>query len=308
MMVRSMRLSVAMVALLALGLIATEPAGAQDAVPAVPGVDDFIANKSARARNLQSQGDLAGALREWRYVTAVAPNSSEARDAIRSLDQQIASRSAAYLRDADAERSKGRTKQARTLYLKVLALDPLNTQAKSRLRDMERSALLAGQDRKDQAALEEYRTRQSAQKAAAKAPESDISKIRSAFGRKQYGSVITLAEDSLKKSPNDKTIGDFYARANIALARSSLKAGKSDAVLSHLEAASDAPGAETTVQAARKELVEDAYANGLDQMNKDIDKAVKWLSLATRIDPSHLKAKSELDRATKMQERLKMFE
>ena len=92
------------------------------------------------------------------------------------------------------------------------------------------------------------------------------------------------------------------------MARSSLIAMKPDATLSYLDAASNAPGAETTLQAARKELAEDAYANGLDQMNKDIDKAVDWLTLATRIDPSHLKAKSELDRATRMQERLKMFE
>ena len=158
-----------LVALTALGLVLAAPAPvsaqtSQDSVLA-----EFVADRQAKAQRLEKAGDLAGALQEWRYVDAVTSGDSAPGQAVRRLEAAIDKKVSAHLRDADAQFRKGRTKQAKTLYLKVLALDPDNSQARTRLTGMEEARILAGQDSKDAAALKDYRASKAHKEASAEA-------------------------------------------------------------------------------------------------------------------------------------------
>jgi hypothetical protein len=85
----------------------------------------------------------------WRYVLAITANDDEANREIARLDVLIRSRRDAALAQGETAMMRGRTAEAQTAFLKVLALDGGNEQARRRLIELETRAALARQDRKD---------------------------------------------------------------------------------------------------------------------------------------------------------------
>lgn len=119
----------------------------------------FIAQTRNEARALEAKGALAEARLRWRYVAALSPNDPEAAAAIEHLTGVIRDRRDALVRQGDAALKAGRTAQARTFYLKALALDGTDSRARGSLAEMDLRAMLANQekkDQKDQKAMSEY--------------------------------------------------------------------------------------------------------------------------------------------------------
>ena len=109
----------------------------------------FIVQQRAEARRLEGTGALSRARQNWRYVLALAPDDAEARQQIDRLDTVIRTRRDAALAQGETAMMRGRTAEARTAFLRVLALDGANDQARRRLIELETRAAFARQDRKD---------------------------------------------------------------------------------------------------------------------------------------------------------------
>ncbi|HTI86675.1 MAG TPA: hypothetical protein VL966_08725 [Alphaproteobacteria bacterium] len=119
----------------------------------------FVAQTRGDARTLEAKGALADARLRWRYVAALSSNDTEATGEIVRLTNLIRDRRDALVRQGDAALKAGRPAQARTFYLKALALDGTDARARSGLADMDVRVLLANQekkDQKDQKAMSEY--------------------------------------------------------------------------------------------------------------------------------------------------------
>jgi len=127
----------------------------------------FIAQQRAEARRLDASGMLAGARQHWRYVLALAPDDAEASQQIARLDTAIKTRRDAALAQGEAAMMRGRTAEAQTAFLRVLALDGANDSARRRLIELETRAAFARQDRKDARA-------RSARNTGTEGPEDEI--------------------------------------------------------------------------------------------------------------------------------------
>jgi hypothetical protein len=120
---------------------------------AIPAPDtarvQFIAQQRTEARRLEGIGALTRARLHWRYVLAMAPDDAEVRQQIARLETLIRTRRDAALAQGEAAMVRGQTAQAQTAFLRVLALDGTNDQARRRLLELETRAAFARQDRKD---------------------------------------------------------------------------------------------------------------------------------------------------------------
>lgn len=119
----------------------------------------FAAQSRGEARAFEAKGALADARLHWHYVAAVSPNDPEAAAEIRRLTGVIAERRDALVRQGEAAMKAGRAAQARTFYLKALALDGTDARARGALADMDVRGMLAFQekkDQKDQKAMSDY--------------------------------------------------------------------------------------------------------------------------------------------------------
>ena len=112
----------------------------------------FIAEQRDEARRLEGTGALSSARQHWRYVLALVPDDTEARQQIARLDGVIRTRRDAALAQGEAAMMRGQTAAAQTAFLRVLALDGANEQARRRLLELETRAAFLRQDRKDERA------------------------------------------------------------------------------------------------------------------------------------------------------------
>ena len=160
------RTAAAILAVLPLGLLAAcadmpmeasvPPAMTAPAPPPPPPVAapdtarvQFITQQRAEARRLEGTGALALARQHWRYVLALAPDDADARQQIARLDTTIRTKRDAALAQGEAAMVRGQTTAAQTAFLRALALDGANEQARRRLLELDTRAAFARQDRKD---------------------------------------------------------------------------------------------------------------------------------------------------------------
>jgi hypothetical protein len=128
----------------AMSAAAPAPSVAPDAARA-----QFIARQRTEARRQEAAGALARARQNWGYLIALAPEDDEARQQIARLDGLIRTRRDAALAQGEAAMMRGQTAAAQTAFLRVLALEGTNAQARLRLLELETRAAFARQDRKD---------------------------------------------------------------------------------------------------------------------------------------------------------------
>ena len=131
---------------------APAPLPVAPAVAPDTGRSQFIAQQRAEAHRLEATGMLPRARQHWRYVLALAPDDTEARQQIARLDAAIRTRRDAALAQGEAAMMRGQTAAAQTAFLRVLALDGANDQARRWLIELETRAAFARQDRRDASA------------------------------------------------------------------------------------------------------------------------------------------------------------
>lgn len=273
-------------------------------------LDRFVSARRASARKLESGGRVAAALVEWRYVAAAVPNDGTAPREIARLERIVDTRSSAYLRRADAAWRKNQRRKARILYLKVLALDRDNRRALRRLRAFERATVLAGQARKDEGALAEYRARLSRRPAAKSVRSASTARASAGFEPNANRKARKRANQRRETSRKGRTGAHGQMRTKIALAQQSRRNGDLRGALKHLDAVAGLPDAENAgvikmAAGLRKEIAARLYANGLKQMNLNLDRAVELFTEALQFDPKHHGAHRRLAQAKNMRDRLK---
>ena len=132
------------------------PAPPPAPVPPSPTSDNaraqFIADQRAAARRIETTGALSEARQHWRYVLALVPDDAESRQQIARLDGVIRTRRDAALAQGEAAMMRGQVAAAQTAFLRVLALDGTNEQARRRLLELDTRAAFLRQDRKDERA------------------------------------------------------------------------------------------------------------------------------------------------------------
>jgi hypothetical protein len=109
----------------------------------------FIALQRTEARRVEATGALTEARQRWRYVLALVPEDSEAREQTTRLDGVIRTKRDAALAQGEAAMMRGQTAAAQTAFLRALALDGTNAQARRRLTELDTRAALVRQERKD---------------------------------------------------------------------------------------------------------------------------------------------------------------
>ena len=117
--------------------------------PVIASPTQFIEGQRAEARRQDMAGMIVQARQHWRYVLALLPNDAEARAETARLDGLIQTRRDAAIAAGETALMRGRTADAQTAFLKALALDGNNAQARRRLIELDTRAALVRQDRKD---------------------------------------------------------------------------------------------------------------------------------------------------------------
>src|SRR5258706_7513736 len=133
-------------------LMVAPSANAPDPVPspAPPaGPAQFIADQRTEAHRLDATGMQIQARQHWRYVLALLPRDDEATGGITRLDALIKARRDAALAQGETALMRSRAAEAETAFLKALALDGGNQQARRRLLELETQTAFARQDRND---------------------------------------------------------------------------------------------------------------------------------------------------------------
>lgn len=282
-----------------------------ETVSVAPGNDaalaSFVASKKELATRLELQGKLIEARREWRYVSAAAPKDEESRAHIADLDELIEKRKAEYLGEGDAALAKGQTKQAQAAYLKLLALDPADEDAVSRLRKIDRTVALANQGKKDDKAMTDYR--------ATVARDQDTSeefeaKINVSVKKGDHRKVIDISDQFLKRNPGNKVATGYRKAAYLALVDESRSRGNFRDALTYLDTVgemadpAEMPALEEKRKVVKLELAGKLYSQGLAVMNTNLPKAVELLAEAVSLDPDNWRYKQSLNQSRKMQENL----
>ena len=280
-------------------------------VSVAPGNDtalaSFVASKKELATRLELQGKLIEARREWRYVSAAAPKDEESRAHIADLDELIEKRKAEYLSEGEAALAKGQTKQAQAAFLKLLALDPSDEDAITRLRKIDRTVALANQGKKDDRAMTDYR--------ATVARDQDTSeefeaKINVSAKKGDHRKVIDISDQFLKRNPGNKVAIGYRKTAYLALVEESRARGNFRDALTYLDTVSEMadvselPAIQEKSKVVRIELAGKLYSQGLAVMNTNLPKAVDLLAEAVSLDPDNWRYKQNLNQARKMQENL----
>ncbi|MBI5017310.1 MAG: hypothetical protein HZB55_17725 [Deltaproteobacteria bacterium] len=271
------------------------------------------------AADLTARGDLAGALIQWKILALLEPDNPEYDEGVDATRRKIDAGVKEHLILGDAARRRGDTAMASEEYLKVLALDPLDQTAPPLLREMERITV-----RDQELAKVRRESRKSgpmtvprAAPPQAPAPTSEAAYYLDTgvelFQQGEYEASVVELEKYLRSFPDDAKAHKVLSDAHIQLGSAALKAGDAAGALRHYEEASrnggkDNPQVAAYVQQARKKIAADLYEKGVRASRNDLKKAMDYWKQCLSYDPTHVAAKSQLDKATKMQERLQQIQ
>ncbi len=282
-----------------------------EAVSVPPGNDaalaTFITGKKQLARDLELKGKLLEARREWRYVSAADPKDEESRERIAEITETIDARKAEYFKEGETALAKGQNKQAQAAFLKVLALDPSDEDAVARLRKIDRTFALAGQAKKDNQAMSEYR--------AIVAREQDTSEefeaqVNVPLKKGDYRRVIDVSDQFLKRNPSNKSAAGYRKSAYLKLIDESRAKGRYREALKYIDIVAEVadedekPGLQEKTRVVSLELAGQLYGQGVAVMSSNLAKSVELLNEAVNLDPDNWRYKQSLNQARKMQENL----
>lgn len=302
-------LSAALLGLLLAGCSATN--NNWEAVSVPPGNDAalaaFITGKKQLAKDLELKGKLLEARREWRYVSAADPKDEESRTRIAEITEVIDARKAEYFSEGEAALAKGQNKQAQAAFLKVLALDPSDEDAVARLRKIDRGLALAGQSKKDNQAMSEYR--------ATMAREQDTSEefeaqVNVPLKKGDYRKVIDVSDQFLKRNPSNKSAAGYRKSAYLKLIDESRAKGRYREALKYIDIVAEVAdenekaGLQEKIRAVSLELAGQLYSQGVAVMSSNLAKSVELLTEAVSLDPENWRYKQSLNQARRMQENL----
>ena len=283
------------------------------APPALPNAarGTAIARHVRIAASARESGDLAAAADHEELLVLLAPDDPShkrsldaTRDAIRRGVREQAQAGA-------AARTNGDFAVARDAFLRVLALDPDNADAAKALRDVEQQAMSRAQGERA---------------ARVRATENIIANVRArsaeSFDLEQRLELIRAGDLTaglrelrawVDASPGDRAARQRIGAAVAEKARESEAKGQREAALGLYEQAVSLAGAGTPewsarMQALRKALGEQYYADGMRVFRSDLAAAIRQWENGAKYDPSNTNLQIRLREAKLAQQKLQRME
>jgi tetratricopeptide (TPR) repeat protein len=264
---------------------------------------DFEQRKRQQAEELVQAGRWADAAAQWEILALLRPERGEYADKLTEAHGRATSQAGEHVAAAAEARRKGDLQRAATLYLKALSADPRNATAGSALRELERE--------QSSRAYFNHATRTAR---AARAPYStdrqELDMAVMLLHQGDYAESAQSLQSYLKRYPQDETAKRALRDAYAALGKQRIEQGKKEEGVSYLEKAratksSGGANLDGTVQAARKDLAQDYYEQGLRLQRTDLEGAIRAWQRTLEYDPGHAQAKIRLDQARRMQQTLR---
>ena len=325
--------------------------------------------RAARAERLASEGDLMGAMQQWRILELLDGDNATYSSKRRALEAERDRRIEEALERSREAVAKRQAKTAKSAFLEVLAYDGLNQEARAGLQAMEASQVRRNRPRIAYAqpptgrpappvtaserpappvtpAAEERRkpgrsaavldmidgaqfqesppldadddTERGSQLAARSA---DADRAMEAARAESLETAIDLAKNGnhlaaiprlkahLQRFPKDGTAQDLLATSHRTMGITYYQDGKLRESVSHLRASADYakvadPLAQAALNDASAKLAQQAYEEGVKVFKSDVDQAIDYWEESLEYDPSHLRARSYLEKAYKIQDTL----
>jgi len=286
----------------------------------------FAARKTA-AEKLTSGGRLAEAVVQWKILETIAGHDAELARKRQAVEAEAERRAGSHFDKATAALAKRRTKEARREFLTVLAFDPTRQDAVEQLRKLEVKQVRLDRPRiaspmpriankkktavaaKAEAPAKKAPAPQPKPQEAKKPASESLERAVDLAKQGAYLASIPLFRTHLNQFPADDKATTLLATSHREVGIALYNNGKLRESVSHLEAsASYGKQADGAVKAAltdaKSRLAQQAYEKGVRVFRQDIAQAIALWEKSLSYDPAHIKARSYLDRAYKIQQTL----
>jgi tetratricopeptide (TPR) repeat protein len=304
---------------LALAACAPAPTVVDDPPPAVstPSPSTFtvaspyrnaaIARHSRLAAAARDAGDLAEAADHEEVLVLLAPNDPARRRALQTTREAIKRTARTHAESGLAARRSGDLVAARDSYLRVLVLDPDNTDAVKALREID-SAVMArsqGERAAKVRVVDDIVT-------SAKARASDALDVDQRIEIMRAGDLnagLRELRSWVDANPGDRATRQRIGAAVAEKARELEAKAQRESALGLYEQAGTLAGAAmpewtTRAQALRKALGEHYYAQGMKVYRTDLASAIRSFEAGARYDPNNTTLQLRLREAKLAQEKL----
>ena len=288
-----------------------EPEPVQPPSPSTlpPPDSNFEQSKRLQAEELMQSGRLAEAADQWEILTLLRPARAEYASKLTEARSRATKQASDSLVAAGEARKRGDLQRATTLYLKALSAEPHNAAAIQALRELDRE--------QSHRAYFNHATLGTGGARATRAPRAPYSSDRQEIDaavlllhQGDFDASLQTVQNYLKRYPNDdmgkRTLRDAYA----ALGKQRIEQGKKEEGVRYLEKARAIKSAgsadlDSTVQAARKDLAQDYYEQGLRMQRTDLGAAIRLWERSLEYDPRHAQARLQVEQAQRVQRSLK---
>lgn len=268
----------------------------------------FLDERMQLAQSLENQERLAEALFQWRVLAEVYTDNELVLQKYRKLQQKIDQQLAKLEGHLKGRGASAVSPKNKVIYLKILALQPDNKEARAALRQLEQGKVeLAATLKTEKIQTLFYANQQKAKK------EIDLARyneqVQDLLESGKYVSLIQVTDSFLREYPQHQPAHQVKYNALIGLANDHLKAGHKEKAINYYEQAesvNDVNSSSLTkkITSLRGQLSNDLYVQGMKVFTTNIDKAVTLLQKSVEINPANFKAKQQLIRATKIQKNL----
>jgi len=287
-----------------------EPALVRPRPQSTPPLADsaFEQRRRQQAEELMQADRWAEAAAQWEILTLLRPERGEYASRLAEAQSRATSQANDSLAAASEARKRGELQRAETLCLKALRADPHSAAAAQVLRELEReqshrlyfnhAASTANGARATRAAPASY---------SADRQELDTGVMLLHQG--DYSASVQALQSYLKRDPQDEMGKRALREAYAALGKQRIEQGKKEEGVGYLEKAratksNGGADLDSTVQAARKDLAQDYYEQGLRMQRTDLDAAIRLWERSLQYDPGNAQARLRLDQARRMQQNL----
>ncbi|MCU7863579.1 MAG: hypothetical protein KZQ92_06345 [Candidatus Thiodiazotropha sp. (ex Lucinoma borealis)] len=263
----------------------------------------------AAAETHEKQGDLQGALFEYRVARALAKQDPVIKKSIKRIESQISKRTKKMIARGNKAVRQGKTSKARRHYLETLGLEPNNKDALEAMRRLDEKSSRRSMERKVALSQRNYKSRR--KKAKNNNGYGDETYTYSRQAILQAGSRPASIDELIKelkkhiaKYPNDLEMRSLLSKTRIGQAEKSYQAENYSDTLSYLEQAESAVNGDRkklqTIIKIRKEYGKGLYIKGLRSSRSEPKQALKYWEHALKFNPDDKRTQLRIQKINTM--------
>lgn len=260
------------------------------------------------AQKLEQQQRLADALTQWKILYTAFPNDPNIQAQITRIEMLISDQLIALFEQLDAAKQKDNQQKIRTLYLKILALQPNNQIAKQELREFEWSDALDKADKKTEVINQYFAVNQAKARRAIQLNKM-LEQAQQFTQDKKYNGLLQLADKFENEFPDRQEPTQYRVLAYTKLAEANVSKKELEAAIPLFEkaiAASQGKNKSLVKKAAKikNNLSETYLSRGVQVFKTDLDRAIEMFGLSLKYQPDNNVARQQLKRATTVRDNL----